>query len=181
MAKGDQGVEWKPHSMDGEEYCLRHLHPHRSEYVVPGKKGCPERRFLVDVSYGLHCFTRKQEKGEDVSPARWYSDSRETRVFCMERWHLSSRLPDMIATLGRRRCLHTRGEEFVTLEVVEGGRRFDYAVFFIVSKSSAKGADLNLFVVSAHERFDKLDYTKPVGFHIILMNRYTGKKIKKPS
>jgi len=40
------------------------------------------------------------------------------------------------------------------------------------------GADLNLFINSAHERIDALKYKKPIRFFIILLNRLLGKPIR---
>ncbi|PKG51928.1 hypothetical protein CXF87_09655 [Halomonas sp. MES3-P3E] len=181
MAQRAKGIAWEPFQHPGgEAYCLDHLHPECVEYVIPPAKNAPERRFQVAVSYGLHCFTRTPREGEAVDDAEWYSDSREKRVFCLERWQLSKMLPEVVRTLGNRKCLHTGREEFVTLKVVEEGRTFDYAIFFIVSKSNAPGIDMNLFIVSAHERFNALKYTKPIRFGVILMNRYQGKKIRPP-
>lgn len=90
-------------------------------------------------------------------------------------------LPEIVRTLQQRRCLHTVSEEFVTIEVVHKGRTFDYAVFFTVSKAKkAEGAEINLFINSAHERFNELVYKKPISFNIILINKYLNREIKKP-
>jgi len=131
--------------------------------------------------YGLHCFSRSPHLEEQVHQESWYADSRESRVFCSLRWELSKQLPGIIATLGERRCMHTGREEFVIIEVMHRGRVFDYAVFFTVTKArKAEGAHLNLFVNSAHERHDPLQYKKPISFNFILLNRYQGKEIKMP-
>lgn len=180
MGKPYAGIAWRPHEAGDASYDLEHLHPYQREHVVAAKGNNPERRIKLQVSYGLHCFTRKPRKDEQVQFAEWYSDSRERRVFCPERWELSKQLPEIIETLGGRRCLHTDREEFVTLEVVQWGRKFDYAVFFTVSKARKSQADLNLFVNSAHERYNALKHKKPIKFEIILMNRLTGKAIKAP-
>lgn len=180
MGKPQAGIAWRPHEVNQTVYSLDHLHPYQREHVIPAKGDNPERRFVLNTSYGLHCFTRKARKGEQVSSSNLYADSRETRVFCPERWELSQQLPNIIDTLGQRRCLHTEGEEFVTLKVVQWGREFDYAVFFTVSKGGKSGADLNLFVNSAHERFNTLKHKKPIKFDVILMNRYLNRPIKKP-
>ncbi|WP_241729984.1 hypothetical protein [Pseudomonas sp. SST3] len=135
----------------------------------------------MNVSFGLHCFARDRLPGEEVSDEYWYADNRERRVFCLDRWQLSQQLPRIIGTLTERRCMHTGREEFVTLEVPFNGRTLEYAVFFTVTKAGkATRADLNLFVNSAHERFDPLRYTKPIKFHFILLNRFQGKEIKPP-
>lgn len=180
MGRPRTGIAWLPHAMSGEIFHLDHLHPTQIEYVIPAKGDNPERCFSLSVSYGMHCFTRRRYDAEQVPTEGWYSDSRERRVFCRDRWELSRHLPEIIISLDRRKCLHTGREEFVTIKVMQRGRTFDYAVFFTVSKGGKSGADLNLFVNSAHERFNALKYTKPIGFQIILMNRYQGKKIRAP-
>lgn len=181
MGKPAAGIAWNAHQQEGECYPLNHLHPHQIEHVVPAKGSNPEKRYQIHVFYGLHCFTRKAQGDEQVPRAAWYSDSRERRVFCPERWELSKQLPEIIRTLGTRKCLHTQGEEFVTLKVTTGcGGEIDYAVFFTVSKARKAQADLNLFVNSAHERHNKLQHKKPIKFDIIVMNRMKGKRIKPP-
>lgn len=166
--------------MAGEVFDLSHLHPYETEYVVPPKGSNPERRFKVHVSFGLHCFTKTPDDAAAVPGDGWYSDNRERREFCRERWKLSQLLPEIVSTLDNRKCLHTGREEFVTIEVIENGRKFDYAVFFLITKGGKSGADLNLVIVSAHERYNALKYKKPIRFQVILMNRYQGKPIKVP-
>jgi len=187
MGKPTSGLAWRPITIEGTTYDLAHLHPYIWEVVIPGKEATgkqpaqPERKLRVNVSFGLHCFARDRLPGEEVNADRWYADNRERRVFCFDRWELSRQLPGIIATLAERRCMHTGREEFVTLEVPLNGRTLEYAVFFTVTKAGkATQADLNLFVNSAHERFDPLKYTKPIRFHFILLNRYQGKEIKPP-
>ncbi|MBA2929466.1 hypothetical protein G9Q86_12870 [Pseudomonas sp. CCUG 57209] len=181
MGKPTIGISWKAATIGETVYDLSHLSPHLWEITIPGREGKPELPLRVNITYGLHCFARAPLPGEIVSADGWYEDSREKRVFCCLRWELSKRLPDIIATLGERRCMHTGREEFVTVEVVHQGRTFDYAVFFTVTKAKkAEGAHLNLFVNSAHERYDPLKYKKPISFKFILLNRYLGKAIKTP-
>lgn len=181
MGKPTSGIVWKPITIGGVVYDLSHLHPHLWEVLIPGQAGKPDLLLKVHVTYGLHCFARNQLPGEQVDAEHWYTDSREKRVFCLLRWELSKQLPQIIATLGDRRCMHTGREEFVTLQVIHQGRTFDYAVFFTVTKArKAEGAHLNLFVNSAHERIDPLKYKKPISFKFILLNRYQGKEIKVP-
>jgi hypothetical protein len=180
MPKPISGLAWEKHCMNGQEYALDHLHPYPWEIVIPSKDGKPDRCLQVLVSYSLHCFTRRPKDGEAIPDDAWYSDSRESRVFDVLRWELSKYLPDIITSLEQRRCLHTGREEFVTVEVLHEGRQFEYAVFFSVTKGGKSGANLNLFVNSAHERTEAIKYKKPIRFHFILLNRYMGKPIKPP-
>lgn len=182
MGKPTSGIAWKATIVGGVTYDMSHLHPHLWEVTIPGKDGKPDLVLKVNVSYSLHCFAREKLPGEMVSSDYWYQDTREKRVFCLQRWELSKQVPGIVATLGERRCMHTGQEEFVTLEVVHQGRTFEYAVFFTVTKAlKAEGVHLNLFVNSAHERYDPLVYKKPISFKFILLNRYMGKEIKRPS
>ncbi|ARD10453.1 MULTISPECIES: hypothetical protein [Pseudomonas] len=181
MGKPTSGIAWRPIKIGDTTYELNHLHPHFWDIVIPGKDGKPDLSLKLNISYGLHCFARDRLPGESIEDGHWYQDNREKRVFCPLRWELSKRLPDIIRTLGDRRCMHTGREEFVTVQVVHGGRSYDYAIFFTVTKAKkAEGAQLNLFVNSAHERVDPLRYTKPIKFKFILLNRYQGKQIKPP-
>ncbi len=54
--------------------------------------------------------------------------------------------------------------------MVEDGRKFEYAIFFTVTKANkTDGADLNLFINSAHKRIDALKHKKPIKFFTILL------------
>lgn len=182
MGSPTSGIAWKTPTIGGKPYDLSHLHPYLWTITIPPKGETPALQLNINVTFGLHCFARDQLPGEKVDAECWYSDSREKRVFCLLRWELSKQLPEIIATLDRRRCMHTKGEEFVTVEVAREGRILEYAVFFTVTKAKkAEGAQLNLFVNSAHERYDPLTYKKPISFKFIVLNRFQGKKIKKPA
>lgn len=181
MAKPNSGLAWEKHIMGGVEYLLDHLHPHRWEITIPAIGKHPARLLQLAVSYSLHCFTRRPKDGETIPGDAWYSDNRESRVFDVLRWELSQYLPGIIATLEQRRCLHTGREEFVTVEVLHEGQTLDYAVFFTVTKGGKSGADLNLFVNSAHDRAESIKHKKPIRFHVILLNRYLNKPIKPPA
>ena len=163
MAKPTSGLAWENHIMGKQEFSLDHLHPHFWEITIPSTGKHPARSLQLAVSYSLHCFTRRLKDGETVSG------------------ELSKYLPDIIATLEQRRCLHTGREEFVTVEVLHEGQTLDYAVFFTVTKGGKSGADLNLFVNSAHDRAESIKHKKPIRFHLILLNRYLGKPIKPPA
>ncbi len=180
MGKPKTGIAWSDHIHEGRSYSLKHLHPHQWDVTVPARKGFTEKTVSILVSYSIHCFTRGIKPGEQVKPESLYSDSRESRVFDTQRWHLSHHLPEIILSLESRRCVHSDGEEFITVEFIENGEKVEYAIFFTVSRGGKSGADLNLFVNSAHKRTELLRHKKPIRFHIILMNRYRNKAIKPP-
>lgn len=167
----------------GEFVCeLDHLHLLMWEVTIPAKAPNPERVLKIVVSYSMHCFTRKPSTDEIVSAEADYSDSQEMRIFDSGRWASYKRLPSIIADLEKSRCFHSGREEFITTEIVENDRKYEYAVFFTVTKTiKTQGADLNLFVNSAHVRTDALKHKKPIKFSIILLNRFLGRTIRPPS
>ncbi len=100
-----------------------------------------------------------------------YADARHVRVFDFRRYELSKMLPKIVEGLPKRKCRtgdRNKGN-FFTVEVVEdGGKNFDYDVFFMVSKASEKGY-LNLFIQSAYIRErSTLGHSTAISFLIIL-------------
>jgi hypothetical protein len=137
-------MRWKPASIGGELRDLSHLHPFSFEYVVPAKEGLPEQIYKINVEFSLHCFTRSHQKGEPLLAELQYSDSRETSLFDETRYRLSYRLPELIRTLGKRKCYHTTHGNFVTVEIVDSEETLDYSVYFKVSRSS--NSCINLYI-----------------------------------
>lgn len=172
------GIAWNAFTLADKTYDLSHLHPTEQLLHIPARGKAVERNFTIAISYSLHCFTRRVKEGEQILDDLWYRDDREKRVFDETRWQLSFHLPEIVTTLDNRRCLHTGREEFVTVQILHEGKNLEYAVFFTISKGKKSGADLNLFVNSAHERTAVLKYTKPIRFQFIVLNRYLNKPIK---
>jgi hypothetical protein len=144
------GIAWNAFCLEGCKYDLSHLHPFAFEFVVPEKGGKPEQRYLINVSFSLHCFTRGFKDGETALEEQCYADSREKRIICLDRHALSLELPEVIQNVGQRKCFHTGHDNFVTIELIDkSGETHDYTVFFAVSKAG-RGKGLNLFVQSAY-------------------------------
>ena len=178
-------IVWRPFSYDGVAYDLAHLHPRRIEFVLRAKADLPERRYVVQLIFGLHCFTRSSEPGEAVDPSLFYSDARETRVFCPRRYLLSKSLPAIVEGLSTRPCYHTeRGNFFVVEAVDEQGVPQEYEVYFTASRSTQRGI-LNLYVQSAYVRDRAHKGNRPrkkaIRLHVILHNTLTNKPIKAPA
>lgn len=177
-------IEWQAFSYAGIVYDLSHLHPRRIRFVQASKGEQPARIYVVQLIFGLHCFTRSVEPGEVVDPALRYGDSRETRVFCLRRYKLSARLPAMVEGLSERPCYHTgKGNFFVMDGVDEEGVTQEYEVYFVASRATTRGL-LNLFVQSAYIR-DRAHRgnrpkKKPIRLHVILHNTLTNRPIKEP-
>jgi len=164
-------IRWKPFAHNNVVYNLDHLHPKTVTFIQPAKENVPERTYTVDIEFGLHCFTCERKDGDDL--ALIYSDAREQRLFDFYRYNLSKQLPDVVDTLHKRKCYHTKHGNFFTIEIIkEEGTTGQYEVYFTLSRSSKKGV-LNLSLQSAYVR-DRNHQTggrkKPVGFFVLLFN-----------
>lgn len=177
-------MKWQPFLYDGETYNLEHLHPVQLEIVQPAKDKKPEKKYLFNVQFSLHCFTKTQLEGDDAALA--YSDNRETRTFCFDRYHLSKYLPDIINNIGQKRCNHTGYGNFFIVEVIDdNGNSIEYEIYFDVTKpDEGKKRPMVLYIQSAYERDEaSLQYrhqTKKISFYVIAFNKKTGKPIRTP-
>lgn len=177
-------IKWKPFVRDGVVHTLDHLHPRRVEYVQSAIAPQVPRRYLVQLIFGLHCFTRSPAPDETVDPTLHYSDSRETRLFCPRRYQLSFLLPAIMEELSERRCFHTGKGNFFVIEIVdEAGTAQAYEVYFLASRSGQRGL-LNLFIQSAYIR-DKTHTNnrptkKPIRLHAILHGALNGRMPREP-
>jgi hypothetical protein len=174
-----QPLQWTAFQHGTEVYDLAHLHPCTLEFVRPEKDGKPAVTFVVDVTYSLHCFSRSIPKYDSHDRALEYSDARETRLFDVDRYRLSKRLPGIIETLTERKCQHTGRGNFFTVELVDdSGTKIDYDVFFTASKSSQRGR-VNLYIQSAYVKDrSQLPAAKPIRFLIVLHNTLNKIPIK---
>ena len=175
-------MKWHAPHIGGKEYDLSHLHPFAWDLVVQGKDGKPERRYGIDVTFSLHCFTKgKREAQTPYASELEYSDSRETRLFDNARYELSFQLPHIIRTIDSRPCFRTGHGNFFTIKMQDAdGRAVEYTVYFKVSRSSHKGR-LNLYVESAYVQNSiprrKASPRKPIRFYVIAFNVQNNKPI----
>lgn len=170
-------ILWTPFNHNNVVYNLDHLHPKTVTFVQPAKGNLPEQTYVVDVEFGLHCFTRERKDTDDI--ALIYSDAREQRVFDFHRYDLSKHLPDVVDALHRRKCYHTKHGNFFTIEIIqEEGKASQYEVYFTLSRSSKRGV-LNLSLQSAYVRDRNLKtgrLKKSVGFFVLLFNTLNNKE-----
>jgi hypothetical protein len=177
-------MQWKPFQFCGKVYDLAHLHPRSVTYEQPARGDAPARVYRVDLIFGLHCFTRARGQNVPYENVLLYGDDREMRVFDFVRYELSKRLPEIIEGLAQRKCYHTGKGNFFSVEIVQGdGKVIEYDIFFVASRSTAKGK-INLFVQSAYLRdanyASNRPERKPIGFYVILFNTLNNKPIKAP-
>lgn len=177
-------MKWRAARIGERVYNLSHLHPFSFDFVVPAKDGKPEQRYGIDVIFSLHCFSRGIPAGEAYLADLAYADSREVRLFDEQRYTHSLRLPEVIRSIGDRRCFHTGHDNFFTVELIGAqGERVEYTVYFKLSRAPRKGR-LNLYVQSAYVQ-DDIPQTrpkprKPIRFSLIAYNVAVGKAIKVP-
>lgn len=174
-------MKWKSFTYQETEYDLTHIHPFEWSLTVPAANKRPERTYQLNVTFGLHTFTHGEQPDEDTE-GLLYRDSRETRVFDFIRYELSKQLPEIVKSLGERRCFHTNHGNFFTIELVDQeGRPDEYEVYFKLSRSGERGK-LNLFIQSAYIRSDGYQSSQPkkrkIGFQVIAYNVMQGKKIR---
>lgn len=177
-------IHWKPFIFDGTTYDLTHLYPKRLVYRQEAKGGKPERVYEVDVIFSIHCFTRGIKPGENPDQNLLYADTRESRVFDFQRYHLSKALPAIVEDLHRKKCHHSGKGNFFVVEIVnQEGVRLNYEIYFDASRSSKKEV-VNLYVQSAYVRDEahrgNAPKKKPIGFSIILFNILNNKPIRIP-
>lgn len=178
---------WKPFEYDDKIYDLSHLNETEFTYVQPAKGDNSEISYTANVYYSLHCFTRGKNKTGVDKVDLFYADSREERVFDFRRYRLSFMLPEIVRTLGERKCFHTGKGNFFTVEIVRfDGDKEEYTIYFRIERGDDK--DLNLYVQSAYPRNEERQFNKPrknrmrkkIGFYILLYNTYNNKPIKIP-
>jgi hypothetical protein len=139
-------MKWRPARIGDRTYDLCHLHPFSFDFVVAAKDGKPEQRYGIDVIFSLHCFSRGIAEGAAYLADLAYADSREVRLFDEQRYTQSLRLPEVIRSIGDRRCFHTGHDNFFTVELIDAqGERVEYTVYFKLSRAPSKGR-LNLYV-----------------------------------
>jgi hypothetical protein len=179
-------MNWRPFTThDGTLYKLTHLNAFEVHYTQAAQDQKPERLYKVLVSFGHHCFTRAPDEDEAKTLAYPHGPKHEIRLFDLERYELSKRLPDIIKNLMRRSCFHTGRDDgtFFTIELVnENGDRIEYEVYFKVFRNQQN--QLRLIVESAFRRDLSLLKSRPrkgsIGFAIILYNTQQGKRIRAP-
>jgi hypothetical protein len=110
-------MKWKAFTHEKTVYDFGHLDPFEYDLVVPQKDDKPERRYRLNVTFSMHCFTRDARKGEQIPAELAYSDSRETRFFEFDRYEQSKGLAKIVRTLGERKCHHDKHGNFYVFEV----------------------------------------------------------------
>lgn len=157
-------MKWRPFTYQGRAYDLSHLDPFEWHYTAEAGEKRPERTYKFYVTFSMHCFSRKLKKGEvaaSVPSGLWYKGPKEKRIFCFDRYELSSHLPEIIRGLGERVCWHTHHGNFFTIELTtQVGEEVEYEIYFDVTRATRRGW-LHLIVDSAYVRTEEYESSQP--------------------
>jgi len=175
-------MKWRPFTYQGTTYDLSQLDPFYWRYTAEAGEKRPERTYKFQVTFSMHCFTRKPKAGEHIPIDLWYQGPKEKRVFCFDRHELSQQLPEIIQGLGDRGCWHTHHGKYFTIKMLtKEGVEVEYEVYFDVTRATRKGW-LNLVVESAYVRTEDYEPTQPkkrkIRLHVIAHNKQNGKRIR---
>ena len=169
---------WKPFILNGQVYDLSHLDAHWVEYQ-DNREGREANFYKFKVTYGLHCFTKKDPDLSEAESSLWiYKAPKETRHFNIARYNLSKQLPTIIRSLGETETLvfFAGYGNFATVKVIDfEGVNADYFVVFAVFRENKA---LRLHVVSAYPR--ERGTVKKVSFFAIAFNLLKNKPLPKP-
>lgn len=138
-------AKWGVVTVEGVAYDLSHLDPFQTR--VPPHEGGPE--INMRVRFGTHVFTKGWRDNYPVS--RRILDGKTPRCFCPERAAHSAHLPDIIRQRLGERVLFSKTRRLVFVGNPTGAV-FPYAVFFQLFRASKKPFELEMLVVSAHEK-----------------------------
>lgn len=176
-------MKWRPFTFQGTTYDLSHLDPFDWHYTTEATDKLTAIKYKFQVTFSMHCFSRKPLVNEQVTGNMWYPWPREQRIFCFDRYEFSKQLPDIIQDLGGRNCWHTHHGTFFTIEVTtKGVQKTEYEIYFDVTKATRKGNWLNLVIQSAYERTDAYASTRPkkrkIRLHVIARNKQQGREVR---
>lgn len=177
-------IQWQNHTpRAGESYCLKHLHPFELTHEMPPAGNLPAVAVKIHVAFSLHTFTHKIMA--DDPPEDDYSDNREIRCFCHERYKYSHRLPTIVReTPTCRQLFFARAlsgiANYATFDTGDGTT---YAVYFDLMRFKTRGPNTVLLTVESayvHEP-GKPDTTEGrISFNALLGHALRGTKPKSP-
>jgi hypothetical protein len=167
-------IKWNDFTLSGKDYPLSHLWPEIWTYTQAPKGDKPGINYNIRVIYSLHCFTKKIAIGDDENLK--YSDDRETRTFCFDRYKSSLLLPEIIKRLGEGYVYNTDRQNFMR---ISDGILKGYEVYFTALKSKEPTVDIQLYISSAYLR--TRGYSPKAGkirFSVIAKKIKNNEKIK---
>jgi hypothetical protein len=169
-------MNWGKKLIDGVIYDLSHLDPLVME-VSPKADNAPT--YKVRVSFACHAFTR--ELTPEDEPDLHFRAGKELRCFCIERYQLSVKLPDMIRYAANGRVYFSDRATFLVVES-EPGANSPYVAFFSAAKAKKQdGYDVAMFVTSAYLKPNLPDRLPSVTLATLIDYCVKGKPLKRPA
>jgi hypothetical protein len=177
-------TRWWPYHAGGNACSLTHLHPFSFAHSLPASDKYQAVTVEVRVAFSCHVFT-KDQTADDGGTKPYIERSHETRMFCEKRYALSKILPDLIRSLGTRRCFYTGYKNYFTVDTPSRlNATEEYRVFFDVRPS---GKDAVLVMVESAYAADLDDPAphgvtdKKVGFNVLVNLALKGKRPNPPA
>lgn len=138
-------MQWGKRRIGGVLYDLTHLDP--VILAIPGFE--QQSPILARLRYGAHVFTLKWS--DNYIDEYRILDGRQSRCFCPIRYAHSLHLPHLIQTHCGGRVMFDPQKKLVLLGNPPGSLE-PYAIFFELTRARSKPYQLDMLVVSAHER-----------------------------
>ncbi len=164
--------KWHDFSYRGRNYDLSHLNAKKLSFTDP-KNG---KTYTFFVTYSFHCFAKDSDDLTLLERQElMYSAPRDKRPFHFERYHDSTKLPEIINNLPNCHTFDAGYEKSALIHIFdESGRKIYYKIVFKAYREEKK---LRLHIETAH-RVSSLEKTKPRGFFVIAKNALLGKPLK---
>lgn len=154
MSEKEENKEWvDPES--NQVYDLSHTEPAIFTYQVKLSKESELIDVPVKVYFSLHCYSREAKDGEPVHFQEERRHGRiENRIFCLERWEFSKKLPGIISGLQSKGCL-VGGSHEVLYRLEDANPRNKDSGWYIcmrLSYRSSRKPEVELSIRSVHYR-----------------------------
>jgi hypothetical protein len=167
-------VNWNEFKHAEKVYDLKHLRSYttRFEWLATAKKA--SEKISVTITFSHHCFTRGLPRDAGpYDPTLRFDHEGDTRIFDVELWELSRRLPDILSNLASMKCMQTGKSNFLAIEMVAAdGSKCEYEIYFRVWKPRKR--NVSLHVESAYVREENYGSSRPKGtainFRVVLHN-----------
>lgn len=182
---------FEPFLVSDELFDLSHLNAFYTEFIQPPKAGMSEKIYRCLIEFSHHCFTKSPNvhKGEnllDYPATLHYKTEKETRIFCLERYRLSVKLPEILRQMDQQKCFFTSAhDKFLTISLQDQhNQTVDYEIYFSLKKSPRY--DVHIFINSAYTRSPDYNTYQPpprrksVSLFVLLHNTLHNKKIRRP-
>jgi hypothetical protein len=144
---------WKWIDPDSEmEYDLRHMESFTTPFEVKLYKGDPGSFVNARIIFSNHCYSRTR-RDSDADRHVISIEQYEERVFCVDRWRFSQKLPAIIKDLTYKACLQGGSKEILYRQE-DRSAPGQHDGWYICMRFAFKSG-LEIWVRSAHKRANR--------------------------